>query len=187
MATATAYGTVQRSGWTITEGVILVIAGIFAIGAHLMTSAFTSFLLPVILLFEGVVLIVSAFRGRSLGSTLGHIALGIISLLAAAALFAEPIYAIASLPIILGIYLMVKGIAQLAVGASTEAEGKGWIYTSGILNIVLAIIIWAQPFGASVALTGFYIGISIFMLGVVLLMAPKAADDEYRVSSASMG
>lgn len=180
MATSSTYGTVHRSGWTITEGIILVVVGFIALAAPLVTAAFTSLLLPVLLLVEGLMLVLSAF-GRSFGSAIWHIILGIIALAAAAAIFAEPVLAVASLPIILGAYLMLKGIAEMAMGGMVP-ERKGWFYAAGVLSIILGVLVWMQPLGEAVALTGFFIGLSILMLGFLLLMAPapeKAATGTY--------
>lgn len=152
-----------------------MIVGFIALGAPLATAAFTSSILPLVLLVEGIVLIVAAF-GRTLGSAVWHIVLGAVALAAAAAVFAQPVIAVVSLPVILATYLILKGITQIAMGANIS-EGKGWFYTAGIVSILLGIMIVAQPFGGAILLTGIYIGLSMLMLGFLLLMAPKVETD----------
>lgn len=181
MAGTVTYGApAHRSGWTITEGIVLLIVGIIALGAPVAAAAATSLILPIVLLAEGVILIISAFGDRTFGRGVWHVLLGIVGLLAAFALFAQPIIAVASLPVILGLYLLVKGFVQVAIAATAGAEvtGRGWLWFSAAINILLAVLLFAQPFGASLLLTGLYIGISILMLGILLLALPKATPSE---------
>lgn len=161
----------RRSGWIIAEGIVLIILGIIALAAPVMTTAAVGLTLPVLLLVEGIVLIVSAFGERTFGSAAWHVVLGLIALAGSAALFVRPYLAIASVPVILGLYLLLKGISQFAIGVSTTG-GKAAIFASAVINVLLGILVFSQPAGASLVLTGIYIGVSIFMLGLLLLVAP---------------
>jgi uncharacterized membrane protein HdeD (DUF308 family) len=177
MATAT-YPTTHRSGWTITEGILLIVVGILALAAPLVTAELTALLLPFVLLVEGIVLIVSAFGGRTFGSAVWHILLGAVALVAAVAVFAQPAIAIVSLPLIVGAYLVFKGLVQVGIAVSGMTSGRGWMWASAVLNIVLGLLLFTQTFGASLVLTGIYIGASILVLGILLLVAPGTTSED---------
>lgn len=174
MSTVTARAPAHRTGWTITEGIVLVLIGIAAIVSPLITAEIAAALLPWLLLFEGILLFVAAFSPSATASRGWTIALAILSLIAAIAVFSQPFITLLSLPLMLGLYLLVKGIMQFVMGWQGSV-GKAWFYTSAALNIVLAIFLLASPLGASIALTGFYIGASILLMGMLLLMLPGVA------------
>lgn len=177
MSTFTAPAPMHRTGWTITEGIVLVVIGLAAVLSPLVAAELAAAALPWVLLIEGIVLLVSAFQGRTFGSAIWFILLGVLALIAAAAVFSQPFVALFSLPVILGTYLIVKGILQFATGASATT-GKGWIYTAAVLNIVFALLVFAAPFGTSLVITGLYVGLSILFLGVMLLALPGTSGGE---------
>lgn len=163
----------HRSGWTITEGVALIIIGLAAVASPFFTAEITAVVLPWIVLIEGILLLVTAFSDTVVGSKGWTIAFGIIAIVASLALFARPLMAFLTLPLIVGSFLTAMGIAQFVLGMRMT-EGKGWIYASAILNVAFGLLVWAAPFGSSMVLIGIYIGASILFFGVLLLMLPAA-------------
>lgn len=157
--------------WAIVEGILLVLIGLVAIGAPLVTAAATAMLLPVLLIIAGIVQLVTAFRGRSGGTALWHILLGIVAIVAGVAIFAQPSIAIATLPLLVVGWLVVDGIIRLIAAASAPRgwPGRTWMAITGVVGLILAAMLWLAPFGQTLLIIGMFIGIDILFAGIALL------------------
>lgn len=94
-------------------------------------------------------------------------------------LLLHPLAGAAALGLVLAIYFLLDGFA--GVGAALELRpqpGWKWLLFNGLLSLALALIfIIGWPFTAP-WLIGFFIGISLFIDGVALLMVGLAANSE---------
>lgn len=170
MRDASFYRSHGSNGWTIAEGVLLIVIGIVAIAAPLVTVEITAFILPLVLFVKGITEIVSAFRGRTIGREVWSLLLGAVSIIAAIVLFAIPVIALAALPVILIAYLLVDGVVRLVAAIDSRGvAGWGWVLFSGIVSIALGLLLWGVPFGQTLLLTGLYLGLSVLIAGLMLL------------------
>lgn len=167
----------HRDGWAIAGGIVLVIVGIIAIASPLATTAVVSLILPFVLLVKGIAELVSIARARTGGAMVWRLIAGIVSLLAAFFLFAQPYFTVAALVVIVIAYLLIDGLVRLVVAFSSDVPARGWLGVSGAIALFLGFLLWAQPFTTTLVLVGIFIGIDILFAGVALIAAGMSAEE----------
>jgi uncharacterized membrane protein HdeD (DUF308 family) len=162
------------------EGIILVILGAIAIIIPPLATQFVAALIGWLFLISGVVGFYMTFRLRqvpgfwwSLVSALLGVAAGLILLL-------RPVTGALSLTLVLIVFFILEGVASIMYGLDhrRELSGRwGWMVASGIIDLVLAAIIFAGlPETAEWAI-GLLVGINLVFGGVAMIaMALHARD-----------
>jgi uncharacterized membrane protein HdeD (DUF308 family) len=156
----------------IVEGIILVILGMLAILVPLFATITVTIILGWIFLASGIMGLITTFRGRqapgfwwSLVSALIAIAVGLI-------LLAEPITGAVSLTWVLIVFFVVEGVATIMYALEHRRELSGrweWMLVSGVIDLVLAGIIFAGLPGAAAWALGLLVGVNMVFGGVALV------------------
>jgi len=159
-------------------GVVTIILGILAILAPSLTGFSIAVLLGVLVLVAGVLRLIWAFRAGSVGRGILGFVLGILTILAGIILLTNPVFLSGMLTILLVIYFIADGIAELVAGLRAGAvPGRGWLIFAGIVSILLGILLWSQfPFSGVWAL-GILVGIKLVLIGMTMISggtAPRA-------------
>jgi uncharacterized membrane protein HdeD (DUF308 family) len=154
----------------ILGAVATIVAGIVAIVVPAVASVGIAIFTGVVLLAAGGALGLGAF---AVESTRLRILLGVAALLTVAAgfsLLTAPLDGTFTLTVILVIWLVVLGIAQLAAGfAQRGSEGSGEAIAAGAVSLVVGLLIaFELPSSADWAI-GLLVGIQLVMLGLVSL------------------
>ena len=159
-------------------GVILIILGILSMLAPGLTGLSVAVFVGFLVLFGGAVRIVWAFRAGSLGRGILTFVIGALTLIAGFMLLTDPLLASGFLTIMLAIYLIADGIAEIAAGNQVRpASGSGWLIFGGIISILLGIMIWAQyPLSGAFAI-GILLGIKLFMVGMIMVTGGSAVKE----------
>ncbi|HEX4153950.1 MAG TPA: HdeD family acid-resistance protein [Steroidobacteraceae bacterium] len=154
------------------EGIILVVLGMLAIIVPPIATLAVEVLIGWLLLVSGVVGLISTFRmrhapgfGWSLLSALVGIAAGVI-------LLAWPVSGAVSLTLVLSVFLLVEGIASIMIALHHRREFSGrWamLLFSGIVDIVLAAIIFLGLPGTAAWAIGLLVGINLVVGGSALI------------------
>jgi len=156
-------------------GVIAIILGIFAMMAPGLTGISVAILVGLIVLVGGIVRIIWAFQAGSLGKGLLMFAIGGLTLLCGIALVANPLFASGVLTIMLAVYFIVDGIAEIAAAMRLRpGAGWGWMLFGGIVSIWLGILIWGQFPLSGVWAIGILLGIKLFFVGLIMVMGGSA-------------
>jgi len=167
----------QRSiGWSI----VMMLAGILAIGAPLATGITINVLIAWMLLVSGAAHLAYGWQTRDGGGFLWELLLSVVHGVAALYLLMQPIGALASLTAVLALYL--AGKATLEIIASLQhrsVRGSGWLLFDGIFTLILAIMIWyTWPWSSAYAI-GTLVGLSLLFSGAARLLRSTA---EYTAS-----
>ena len=94
-------------------------------------------------------------------------------MIAALLIIFNPAAGAVSLGLVVTILLFARGLLGLVFGFQA-AVGKGWIFFSAIIDLVLAVLLYRMgPAGAAVTV-GLYVGLSIFVWGVRMIIAGRA-------------
>ena len=156
-------------------GIIAIILGVFAMLAPGVTGISVAILVGVIVLIAGIVRIIWAFQAGSLGKGLLMFAIGGLTLLCGIALVANPLFASGVLTIMLVVYFIVDGIAEIAAAVRLRpTTGWGWMLFGGIVSIWLGIMIWGQFPLSGVWAIGILLGIKLFFVGLIMVMGGSA-------------
>jgi uncharacterized membrane protein HdeD (DUF308 family) len=131
----------------IVRGVIAIIFGIIAIAWPIETAIAFALLWGIWALMDGIGSLVQAFQpGSTTGTRALLIVMGVIALIAAFFAILSPGVAAVTLTWILGIWLIVRGVFELAGAFAASTSTPRWllILSAGI-DILLGILFAANP------------------------------------------
>ncbi len=164
----------------IVVGIIMIIVGILILSTPIISFIAINYLATICFVIYGIYLIVSYFKTQKEKRDGWMIANGIIFLvLGILLLFSGIIETALTFGFILGFLAMFGGISQLA-SLGTVEHGKGWVIASGIINIILAIVMFSAPILGILAIE-WIVSIYLIVGGIsVLILAlsykkPKSA------------
>lgn len=163
----------RNSGFTIAMGVILLLAGLLAMGTPLVAGLSLAMLVGFMLIVGGIGQLVFAVKT---GKGIFTIILGLLTVIIGGYMVANSAVALSALTLFLAIYLLVSGVSEVLMSFQFRpARGWGWTLFSGILAVLLGAIIWNQfPLSGAWAI-GILIGVRLFFNGWALLMLGLAA------------
>ena len=160
-------------GWRTlaAAGAIVATLGALAIIFPLATGLSLTLVFGFLLVIAGVAHGGHAVAARSWRGMLWQTALAAVSIIAGVLVLANPAIGLASLTVLLVAYLIVDGVAELAV-ATRMASGRGRqsIAVSGILSLALGGLLWAGFPGSAAWALGVVVGVSLLATGVSMLL-----------------
>jgi uncharacterized membrane protein HdeD (DUF308 family) len=177
-------GAVRRHwGLFMFEGIVLVILGVLALLAPVIASVAATIFFGWILLISGLVGLVTTFRARQAPGFGWSLLSAIIGIVAGGLLLFRPLLGTLSLTAVLIAFLFVEGIVTLMYAFQHRAalSGRwGWMLASGIVDVVLAVILFAGLPGTALWALGLLVGINMLFGGWALIMMalharPRAA------------
>lgn len=162
----------KATGWLIALSILLILTGIVAIALPGISSVTFTLVLGWLLLFNGIVRIVNAFQSKPIRGFWLSLVVGILYIIAGVMVIFNPIEAVLALTWLFGFLLIVEGIANI-IAAFVNKTGRNlsWIVAlNGVITLVLGILVLSQWPASAIWLIGLYIGISILMSGISLLV-----------------
>ena len=160
------------------EGIILVILGIIAIVLPpIATIAFT-IIIGWIFLVSGIVGLITTFWARHAPGFWWALISAIIAIAAGIVLLLWPISGAVSLTLVLIAFFVVEGIASIlyAIEHRGQLSGRwGWMLFSGIIDLILAAIIFSGLPGTATWALGLLVGINMLFGGFALIGMATAA------------
>jgi uncharacterized membrane protein HdeD (DUF308 family) len=169
-----------RAHWVLflVEGIILVLLGIIAIVVPpIATIAFT-IIIGWLFLVSGGVGLVTTFWMRHAPGFWWALLSAIIAIAAGIVLLAWPITGSLSLTLVLIAFFAVEGVATImyAIEHRNQLSGRwGWMLFSGIIDLVLAGIIFAGLPGTAIWALGLLVGINMLFGGTAMIGMALAA------------
>jgi uncharacterized membrane protein HdeD (DUF308 family) len=167
-------------GLFLTEGIILVILGMAAIIVPVIATLAFTLVIGWLFLISGGVGLVTTFWMRNAPGFWWALLSAIIALAAGITLMRWPISGTVSLTLVLIAFFLIEGIATIMYAIQQRAQLSGrwfWMMASGIVDLILAGIIFAGlPETATWAL-GLLVGINMLFGGVAMIGMALAARD----------
>lgn len=161
-----------RESWRylMGAGIVIAILGVLAIFAPFVTGVGLSILLGAFLVVGGIVHFAHAFSARGWTGSLWQIVLAIVYAVAGISLLVNPVFGLTTLTILLIIYLLVDGVAEIIVGLQSRSEPRwGWLVASGVISLVLAGLLWAGFPSTALWAIGLLFGISLLSTGISMV------------------
>jgi uncharacterized membrane protein HdeD (DUF308 family) len=171
-------GMAGRSVWLTIEGVLLILLGIAAVAMPLMAGIAATLVFAWILILTGMIGLISAFAGRAHSHLGWSLASAIIALLIGVILLLYPLAGAVALTIVISVYLLLDGVTLIGLALDHRRRGItqwGWLVVSGLIDIVLAAIIFFMNAIGSAVFVGVVVGISLIIAGIALLLVQRAA------------
>lgn len=168
----------EHWGLFLAEGIILVILGVAAIVLPpLATLAFT-IIIGWIFLVSGIMGLITTFWARHAPGFWWALISAIIAIAAGVVLLLWPITGTLSLTLVLIAFFVVEGISSImyAIDHRNQLSGRwGWMLVSGIIDLILAGIIFAGLPGTALWALGLLVGINMVFGGAALIAMAMAA------------
>lgn len=163
-------------GWVITLSIALMILGVVAILVPGIASAFFTAMMGWIALISGVVMIVESFQSKPVRGFWLNLIVGISYVIAGLYILFNGGAALLALTFAFGILFIVEGCFTIVMAFTNRAGNRmSWLVAlNGIVTLILGIMVLNRfPFSA-IWLIGLYVGISLLMSGISLLVAALA-------------
>jgi uncharacterized membrane protein HdeD (DUF308 family) len=100
-------------GWALFSGILGIIAGILILGSPVISAVIVPTVLVMILASLGIIMGIVGIIAGAMGGGWGAIVLGILSIILGILLFMAPVMAAFILIIMLGVFLIIGGIAGM--------------------------------------------------------------------------
>jgi uncharacterized membrane protein HdeD (DUF308 family) len=168
----------------LVEGIILVILGLAAIIVPPLATLAVAIFIGWLFLISGIVGLVTTFWMRHAPGFWWSLLSAVLGIVAGVVLIGSPVSGAISLTLVLIVFFIIEGVASImfALEHRRELSGRwGWMLASGIVDLVLAAIIFAGlPLSAAWAL-GLLVGINLVFGGSALVaMALHARSPDSR-------
>jgi uncharacterized membrane protein HdeD (DUF308 family) len=151
-------------------GVIAILLGLLAILSPAVAGTSVLLILGVIVLVAGIIRIIWAFGSGSVGKGVLMFAIGVLTLLCGIGLIANPLFASGVLTVILAVYFLLDGLAEIVAGFKQKGrQGWIWMLLGGIVSVLLAGIIWKQFPLSGIWAIGVLLGIKLFFIGLIMV------------------
>lgn len=166
-------GIKKNAGFSIFAGILILVAGFLAMSAPFVAGLSVAVMVGIMLVVGGLTQIVFTFRTKA-----GFLAIvvGILAVLAGGYMLMNPGIALASLTMVLAMFLVFSGIMEIILAFQAKpAEGWGWALFSAIMTLILGIMIWRQfPLSGTFAI-GILVGLKLVFSGMTLMTLGFAA------------
>lgn len=171
-------GTIAKAsvGWSIGLSVLMIVAGILAIVIPPVAGIAVLALVAWLLIFSGAAHFVFAWHTRTAGALIWELLLGILYVFVGVYALLHPLAGLASLTLLLAIYLFVEGVLELVLSFRLRPmPGSNWLLVDGIITLILAILIWRSWPSSTEWVIGTLVGISMLFSGIARLSVSLAA------------
>lgn len=164
--------------WVIVSA-MSIIFGIFALFWPGITLNTIIFLIAIFLVLVGIFELVRGLRRIDQKDWWASVLIG-LAVMALGVFFARnQTLSIATLTVIIGLFLIIYGIRDLMVGKLFDWAFDGWWTFSAVISIIAGIVVWAFPEGSSLALT-WILGLYALINGSILLARALEAHKTYK-------
>lgn len=161
-----------RRWWLyLIEGLVLIALGFLAILVPPLAGLALTVLFGWLILFSGVVGLVSTFWTRNAPSFFWSLLSAILGIVVGVMFLLWPASGAVSLTLLLVAFFLLEGIATIMFSLSyrTELPGRwGWLLVSGLVDLVLAGIVMAGLPGTASWLLGILVGINLTFGGFAM-------------------
>lgn len=156
----------------LAEGIILSILGLLAIIVPQIATIAVAVFIGWLLLLSGIVGLIATLRMRSAPGFGWSLISALLGIVAGIVLLVWPLSGALSLTLILTVFLVIEGVASIlfALEHKRELSGRwGMMLFSGIVDLILAGIIFAGLPGTAAWAIGLLIGINLVFGGSALI------------------
>jgi uncharacterized membrane protein HdeD (DUF308 family) len=165
-------------GLFLIEGIVLVILGLVAIMVPLIATLAVAIFLGWLFLISGIVGLFTTFWMRQAPGFWWALLSAVIGIAAGLVLLRSPISGTLSLTLVLIVFFVIEGIATImyAIEHRNQLSGRWvWMLASGVVDLILAGIIFAGLPGTAAWAIGLLVGINMLFGGTAMIGMALAA------------
>jgi len=166
----------ESVGWSIALSVLMILGGVLAIVIPPAAGVAVLVVVAWLLMISGAAHLVFAWHTRTAGGIVWELLLGVLYIFVGAYAFLNPVAGLASLTLVLAIYLFMEAALELILSFTLRPlPGSKWLLLDGIITLVLAILIWRSWPSSTEWVIGTLVGISMLFSGAARLSLSLAA------------
>jgi len=160
----------DNASTAVLVGAVLVFAGLLALFAPLVAGLSITIMVGVMLVIGGIGQCLLAFRGGAFGRAILMLVIGVLMTVAGFYMMSQPVAGLASITLMLVIYLIVAGLCEIVVALQLRpAVGWVWAMFNGAITLLLGVMLWRQfPLSGAWAL-GVLFGMKMIFSGWMLV------------------
>lgn len=166
-----------HSGLFLAQGILTTLLGVAAVIWPQISTLAVDLYVGWIFLVSGAVGVLMMFFAPNVSAFLWTLLTAALSLFAGVVLVWHPVEGAVSLTLLLVAFFIAEGVFQVAAAFSYRAtfpDSWGWMLSSGIADLVLALLLIAGwPSSASWAL-GLIVGVNLITSGVATVVVASA-------------
>jgi uncharacterized membrane protein HdeD (DUF308 family) len=176
-------------GWGVpmVMGILLIVGGVLALSATVLTSLVSVIYLGALLLIVGVLEIVGAFRIRRRDPFVVYFLAGMLSLVVGGLFLYRPLAGLAALTLLIAGYLFASGLFRGIVPLVNRYPRWGWDLAYAILAVSLAVYLAASWPTSTLWVLGTVVAVEIIARGITLVAASRVLRDLLRHGRAPSG
>jgi uncharacterized membrane protein HdeD (DUF308 family) len=172
-----------REHWKLflIEGIILVILGLLAVALPLLAGLAVTILFGWLFLISGAVGLVTTFAMRQAPGFWWSLISAVLGIVVGVLLLVQPGVGLVSLTYVLTAFFIVEGVATImfALEHRRQLTGRwGWMLTSGVVDLFLALAILAGLPGSVGWALGLIVGINMVFGGASMIGMALSARSE---------
>lgn len=163
-----------RDHWVLflVEGIVLLILGFLAIVIPPLATLAVTILLGWLFFISGIVGLFTTFWARHAPGFWWSLLSAALGIGAGVVLLAWPVGGAVSLTLVLIVFFLIEGVASImyAMEHRQQLSGRwGWMLASGIVDLILAAMIFAGLPGTAAWALGLLVGINMLFGGSALI------------------
>ena len=150
-------------------GGLILLLGILALIYPASFGKFTTIIIGVLIVTGGFLRLLFAFTAPSVGSMIFRYLFAILMIIAGVALITNADMGLEALTLLMAIYFIIDGIAELFYAYSLRKIGRGrFLFIGGIASLVLGILVYAKWPESSRYAIGLLLGVKFLLDGFSL-------------------
>ena len=169
-------GIAGQWGWLLLIGFLTLLTGIAAIAAPHIASLATEMLVGWLLIFNGLLRTIYAFKLRSHEGLIWKLITALLGIAVGLLLLIYPLTGIVSLTLVIGLFFLLSGILEIIQTVHLRSlHGSGWLLFSGTVDIALAALVFYQWPETATWLIGILVGVNLIFSSSWLISLSIAA------------
>jgi len=155
--------------------ILLILLGILALALPAATSFGVARVLAWLLLFDGIIQFIDAFKSEGVGRILWRALVALLYVGGGVYLLMNPLVGMAGLTLMLAVFFCAEGIMDLfSYFFGSKSYGAHWLLLHGIVTLILGVLIWRRWPMSSLWAVGILAGVAILLSGVTRLLLALA-------------
>jgi uncharacterized membrane protein HdeD (DUF308 family) len=159
------------------QGILMVVLGMLAVALPNISTLEIELLVGWLFIISGCFRVATIFKKRHLPGFWWSLFSGIIAVAVGVILVIRPLQGVISLTLVMTVFFVVEGVASVFVALDFRQHLRHWglVLLSGLINLVLAYLIWRGWPNTATWVIGLYVGIYMIFFGVPLIMSAIVA------------
>ena len=161
----------------LAQGILLMVFGLLAVATPNIATLAVEIFVGWLFFIAGIFRAVSVWHARQMPGFGWSMLSGLLAVLLGLILIARPLAGVLTLTMVLIAFFILEGITAIVVAVQHREHLRswGWVLFSGIVDLLLAYLIWAGWPNSTDWAIGLLVGINMVFLGLSLLMTALAA------------